>query len=183
MSFTAKELIESAPMLKYFAKEILGPQNFISKSIQAIELPDFMKHNYFWIGAHYAAGTIGSLTLQTIDLNIATKLALPFISSIIYGAKLTIYDALAWQKQSVLQEQKNKKMTTFDEFVEKCGIDIATHTMVGFVNSGVNKMMLGTPLTSIAYDLVIGITFSGMQCFSSYNQAITCLNDLRIYLT
>ncbi len=169
-SFAAKEMIESAAMLKYFSYEVLGMQYVIPKKIQEIELPEFTKQNYFWIAMHCVAGTIGAFTLSTNKLSLITKIVAPITSTSIYGAKLAIYDALTEQKQIAMQSGEDKPIDNPSEFLEKCGLDIAAYSALSLISSGTNKVMIGMPLSIAAYDILISATLGGIQCYSAYQQ-------------
>ena len=170
ISFGLKELIESAQMLKYFAKEIIGIQR-IMPQVQNIELPAFTKYNCFWIGIHWSASTIGALSLPTTKINLVAKITMPLLSSVAYGTRLYVNDALIEKKQAALEEkQENNQITNLEGFKDKCGLDIAAYGGLSLLNGGINKFMLGISLPIIAYEAAISGTIGGLQCYNFYNQ-------------
>lgn len=170
-TFAIKEMIEAGPMLKYFFKEILLPpvQYLTQQDLPKVTLPEFISNNYFWIGMHGTATIIGVSTLPTTVPTITTKIAASLTSTSIYGIKLITHDAFANYKQQILQTTEDKSMDNLREFIEKCGFDIISYTLLGTMSGGIGKLMIsGMPLTYIAYDIAISATIGGSQCYVDY---------------
>ncbi|MCT4636028.1 MAG: NACHT domain-containing protein [Rickettsiales bacterium] len=141
LSLTFKNLIEEAPIIKYFWKNML--------QIPLIELPDVINNDLFWITTHYVTCQTGlfSITGQT-----QWQTCLP--ATVPYTMRLLTYNFLAEQKQSELLNSEDRYIKNSQDFVEKCWFDISMQTALG--------LSYTTPL------LPAGL--GGLNCYYLHNQ-------------
>lgn len=141
LSLTSKNLIEEAPTIKYFWKNIL--------QIPLIELPEIMNNDLFWITTHYVICQIG---LFSITGQIHWQACLPATAS--YSIRLFTYNFLLEQKQSELLNSEHRDIRNSHDFIEKCGFDITMQTAIG--------LTYATPLLSAS--------LGGLHCYYLHNQ-------------
>ena len=172
-SFIVKEIIETAPVIKYCFKEILHIQYLLPQIIQHEELiafPAFVNNHYFWISLHYATCNIGMIAVLGRDEVTLTKAIVPMLATATYGGKLLFYDYFIKQKEQVFSNTQDKSIDNPLEFIKKCGFDIVSQTVFGLASGGIVKMMSSNmPLTMVTYDIVISATVGGAQCYNTYN--------------
>jgi len=150
-SFTIKEAIESAPMIKYFLEEILH--------LPSIELPELLNNNYLWIGMHCVVCNIGMYSmLGRVDP------VSPLMLSSSYANRILTYEYLFEQRQERLQNTEDKSINNPLEFIEKCGPDIVSQVALVVMNNGLY-------IAPTIYDVTISVTVGGMQCYQQYKQA------------
>ncbi len=171
-AFLLKESIDAAPLIKYFFKEVLQLPYFIPSVILKLEIPEFIKSNYFWVSTYYASYTIGTLAITKFEISYKA-IIIPIVATITYGIKLYAYDYFVNQKQEHSENDSIKHIQTSQDFIEKCSLDIFNHALLGFINGGLTKMILPMPLLSILYDIAISATIGGLNCYNFYQQEKT----------
>ncbi|MCT4635269.1 MAG: tetratricopeptide repeat protein [Rickettsiales bacterium] len=149
-SFALKEAIEAAPLIKYFLEEMLH--------LPSIELPKILSNNYLWIVMHYAVCNI-----DTFSVLGSFKLTSSLTPSLYYANKILIYEYISDSRQEHFQNTENKSISSPMDFIEKCGPDILSQTLIVVTNNGI----LFTPTI---YDITISAAVGGMQCYQQYKQ-------------
>lgn len=141
LSFMSKEYIESAPILKYFWKNMLH--------LPIPELPDIMNNIFFWIAAHYITCQIGIFSISgQLEFKSSLLISAP------YAIRLAAYTFTAERQQIALLNDDKKDINTLQNFFDKCGLNIAIHTVIGLTYSA--------PL--------IAASTGGLNCYYSHKK-------------
>ncbi len=158
-SYAIKEIIESFPMIKYFFKEIIHIP---------LPLPEFIYNNYFRISIYYVVCNVGVFSITG-----KANFILSAVETAIYGSKILAYESLTKQKYLDVQDNVDQSINTPIEFVEKCGFDIVVQSTLGLISSKITS-------TSAIYNIAIGSTVAGTQCYNLYSQGNYKVQELSL---
>jgi hypothetical protein len=134
---TVRDVLESAPTIKYFANNIL------QLNIKAPELSTTA-----WTGIHFILGSTGGYIISTVtDISPVTAISAAAISSATYMSKLELYE----------------NMSQHTGLYETIGMQMA----LSLVNSGINKYMMPElgGYKALGYDMMISAAIGGMKYY------------------
>ena len=151
VSLVGAELIESAPLIKYLAKEIVCPL----LSFDTTSIPNytniFPENNIFWVTAHFSFTSLGYFffTLSNPELSNTYSYISPIASTVGYAVRLNLndqYNELAKARLSALSEDSKDDMSCFEEVTFSSAIAFAFSSIqqFGFKHSAYTAFTVGS---------------------------------------
>lgn len=161
ISLTGAELIEHAPLINYFLKEIIIPLTPFNTSFTLLNSINLPENNAFWVTAHFSLTSLGYYFLSTVpnsNEGFTLKLIMPIAASTGYAVRLNIADQY---KEATVARLNNKIATNSEDddglFVD-CFNEVAFNAATAFIFS--------IP-TAISFTSAAGVAFSAFSTFNS----------------
>jgi tetratricopeptide (TPR) repeat protein len=161
--FIVKELLESAPTLKYLFKEIIPIYSFYNSTSIRTELPDFLYTNSFWISIHLGSSMTAVYMIDTKYITEGKWMAAATYSGL-YGIKLFSYNYFS----SYSAEEDHKLIHNIGDFFYECTDDIVYQVSIGGLNLLLSTSILHVISSHLKYDLARLAIIEGMQCYNKH---------------